>query len=148
MDASKRHAVESLIKLALELTNASQGSLLLSDASSALLRFEVVAVRDGAAAILVQTSQKLLGQVVRFGEGATGMAAESCRPQLATRSGGDNMSHVRGDGVPNAVLAVPVIKDGTLLGVLTAVCFDADLEFSEDSARQYQLAAAVVAELL
>lgn len=148
MDSCKSKAIESVIRLSLELLNATQGAFLSADTSSLTLRFDVVAIRHGVSELLEQTSKKLLGGTVAFGDGVTGRAAITKKAQFSTRNSGGDMSHVVGDGTPNAVVAVPVMKGDRLLGVLTAVCFDGDLEFTGDSARQYQLAATVVAELV
>lgn len=148
MDENKKSALSSLIKLSLELLNATQGAFLSADDGAKALKFEVVAVRHGTAEILGQMSNRLVGQVTPYGDGVTGRAAITQKPQVATRSEDGDMVHVRGDGIPNAVVAVPVVSEGELLGVLTAVCFDSDLSFSNEVLRQYQMAAVVAAVLL
>ena len=148
MDENKKSALESLIKLSLELLNASQGAFLSANEGAKVLNFEVVIVRHGTAEILMRMSNKLVGKVTPYGEGVTGRAAITQKPQVAMRSEGGDMAHVKGDGIPNAVVAVPVVSNGELLGVLTAVCFDSDLSFSNEALRQYQMAAAVASVLL
>jgi hypothetical protein len=58
------------------------------------------------------------------------------------------MAQVQGDGVPNAVLAVPVVKDDTAVGVLTAVCFDQEKAFNEMSLANYALLAEGIAGIV
>ncbi len=143
-----KDAITCLVELSLELMNATQGAFLSADDVSKMLRFDVVAVKHGTADALKRISEKLVGETVAYGVGLTGKAASTRTIQFSTRSSGDSFSHVRGDGEPNAVLAVPVIRGNQLLGVLTAVCFDRELSFSDEAARQYQLASRVVSKIL
>ena len=148
MKENTKSGLEALIRLSLELVNASQGAFLEADDDSKTLRFAAVAVKHGTAEMLRRVSERLVGESVAYGEGVTGRAAATRIPQFASRSAGADMSSVRGDGVPNAVMAIPVFDGDRLLGVMTAVCFDRDLAFSDDALRQYGLAATVAATLL
>ena len=148
MEESKSRAIKSLIEMSLELLNASQGAFLVADAAAAQLKFEVVAVKHGTAEPLKRVSEKLMGEIVAFGVGITGKAAATRSVQFGSRNAGADLLHVRGDGTPNAVMAVPVLSEDRLLGVMTAVCFDRELSFSSEAARQYSLAAEVAAGML
>lgn len=148
MKPETKDVIRCLVELSLELMNATQGAFLSADDASKMLRFDVVAVKHGTADALKRISEKLIGGIVAYGEGLTGKAASTRTVQFSTRSSDDSFSHVRGDGEPNAVLAVPVIRGDRLFGVLTAVCFDRELSFSDEAARQYQLAACAVSKIL
>jgi len=148
MDERARKAVDNLLQMALELANATQGAFLEADPAEKLLRFSVVSVRPGTAESLKRVSARLLGETVAYGQGVTGLAAITQRPQFSARSTGGDLSHVGGDGTPNAVLAVPVLEGDRLLGVLTAVCFDRELKFTAESVRPYVQAASVTATIL
>lgn len=144
----KKHALECLIKAGLNLVQASQGSYLSADFAGTALRFEVVAARDGMSGLLSVLSHRLLGKVMPFGRGVTGRAASEKRGQYASRFEVDDMAQIRGDGVPNAVLAVPVLKVGVVVGVMTAVCFDQEKAFNETSLANYALLAEAAAEIV
>ena len=148
MDERKRTAIDSVLQMALELANATQGAFLEANPTESLLRFSVVSVRQGTAESLKTVSERLIGETVAYGQGVTGLAAVTRKPQFSARSSGGDLSHVGGDGTPNAVLAVPVLEADRLLGVLTAVCFDRELKFSSDAVRPYALAATAVASIL
>ena len=78
----------------------------------------------------------------------TGRAAAERRGLYASRFENADMAQVQGDGVPNAVLAVPVVRGGVTAGVLTAVCFDQEKTFNETSLANYTLLAEGLAEIV
>lgn len=137
----KKHAIECLMRVGLNLLQASQGAYLSADATGKALRFDVVAVKDGMSNLLSILSRRLQGKVVPFGQGVTGRAAAEKRGLYASRLESADMAQVQGDGVPNAVLAVPVVKNNVTVGVLTAVCFDQEKTFNEMSLANYALLA-------
>ena len=134
--------------MGLNLLQASQGAYLSADFSGKALRFDVVAVKDGMSSLLSVLSRRLQGKVVPFGQGVTGRAAEERRGLYASRLESSDMAQVHGDGVPNAVLAVPVVKNGSTVGVLTAVCFDQEKTFNETALANYALLAEGIAEIV
>lgn len=144
----KKHAIECLLRVGLNLLQASQGAYLSADTSGKVLRFEVVAVKDGMSSLLSVLSRRLQGKVVPFGQGVTGRAAAERRGLYASRFENADMAQVQGDGVPNAVLAVPVVRGGVTAGVLTAVCFDQEKTFNETSLANYTLLAEGLAEIV
>ena len=148
MNEIKLSAIDNLIKLSLELLNASQGAFLSADEETKTLKFEVVSLKHGTAEALRRISDRLIGNTVAYGVGLTGKAAELRQAQFATRIDNADMSHVGGDGTPNAVMAVPVVVADRLLGVLTAVRFDRELAFSEEDVRRYSMAAKVASGII
>ena len=144
----KKHAIECLMRVGLNLLQASQGTYLSADASGKALRFDVVAVKDGMSNLLSILSRRLQGKVVPFGQGVTGRAAVEKRGLYASRLESVDMAQVQGDGVPNAVLAVPVVKNDATVGVLTAVCFDQEKTFNETSLANYTLLAEGIAGIV
>lgn len=141
----KRHAIECLLRVGLNLLQASQGAYLSADTCGKALRFDVVAVKDGMSNLLSVLSRRLQGKVVLFGQGVTGRAAAERRGLFASRLESADMAQVQGDGIPNAVLAVPVLRNGVAIGVLTAVCFDQEKTFNESSLANYTLLAEGIA---
>lgn len=148
MTPEKKKAIENLISLSLSVVRGSQGAFLSVDSASNRLSFEVIAVCPGLLPILGAISERLVGKSVPIGEGVTGRAAATREAQLATSADGAEFSRVDGDGRPNAVLAVPVIKGEDLLGVLTAVSFDKEHEFSSTAKGTYTVAAQIAAEII
>ena len=145
---AKKHAVECLLRAGLNLLQASQGAYLSADVSGKALRFDIVAARDGMSSLLSVLSRRLLGKVIPFGQGVTGRAAAERRGLYASRLESVDMAQVQGDGVPNAVLAVPVVKNGFSVGVVTAVCFDREKTFDETSLANYTLLAEGIAGIV
>ena len=137
----KKHFIECLLRVGLNLLQASQGAYLSADVSGKALRFDVVAVKDGMSNLLSILSRRLQEKIVPFGQGVTGRAAVEKRGLYASRLESSDMAQVQGDGVPNAVLAVPVVKNNVTVGVLTAVCFDQEKTFNETSLANYTLLA-------
>lgn len=148
MTPEKKKAIENLLSLSLSAVRGSQGAFLSADSATNKLTFDAVSVCPGLLPIIETISERLIGKTVPIGEGVTGRAASSREAQLETSSGGAEFSRVDGDGKPNAVLAVPVIKGEELRGVLTAVCFDREHGFSATAKDTYVTAAHIAAELL
>ena len=144
----KKRFIECLLKVGLNLLQASQGAYLSADVSGKALRFDVVTVKDGMSSLLSVLSRRLQGKVVPFGQGITGRAAAEKRGLYASRLDSADMAQVQGDGVPNAVLAVPVVKDNATVDVLTAVCFDQEKTFNETSLANYTLLAEGIAGIV
>ena len=144
----KKHAIDCLMRVGLNLLQASQGAYLSADDSGKALRFDVMAVKDGMSSLLDILSRRLQGKIVPFGLGVTGRAAAEKRGLYASRLESADMSQVQGDGVPNAVLAVPVVKNNATVGVLTAVCFDQEKTFNETSLANYTLLAEGIAGIV
>lgn len=141
-------AMENLLKIGLEMIHASQGAFLSIDAEHQCLTFEVVALRNGLLPVLGEISGKLLGQHLKIGDGIVGRAASLSAKQVASRNKCDALTHISGDGYPNAVMAIPVFKDGEIAGVLSAVLFDRDKYFTEEDACKYELLSIVASELI
>ena len=148
MTQEKKKAIENLLFLSLSVVSGSQGAFLSVDKDRNLLRFEAVAVCAGLLPIIDTISERLVGKSVPIGEGVTGRAAATREVQFATSADGSIFSRVDGDGKPNAVLAVPVLKGEELVGVMTAVCFDREHELSGTAKDTYVAAAQIAAELL
>ena len=148
MMQEKKKAIENLLSLSLSVVRGSQGAFLSVDKDRNLLRFEAVAVCPGLLPILDTISERLVGKTVPVGEGTTGRAAATREVQFATSADGSAFSRVDGDGKPNAVLAVPVMKGEEILGVMTAVCFDREHELSGTAKDAYVMAAQIASELL
>ena len=148
MTSEKKKAIENLLALSLSVVRGSQGAFLSADNVNGRLTFDAVAVCPGLSPILDAISARLLGKSVSRGEGVTGRAASTREAQLAANVDEAKFSRVDGDGKPDAVLAVPVIKGEELLGVLTAVSFDREHEFSAAAKDTYTMAAQIAAEII
>lgn len=142
-----RFAMDQLVRAALGVLRADQGSLLLAEPRAKRLRFAMI-VDARSDAPLPSAASDLVGSTVPYGEGVTGMAALTHDVQSAAAADGASFYRIHGDGSPSAVLAAPLLSGNRLLGVLTAVSFNPRRAFSPDDARLYgifaNLAAVVV----
>jgi GAF domain-containing protein len=130
-----------LLSTALDMLGAEEGSFLVHDVEAGDLRFVMTVGNDESEAIL-------LGQRVPLGAGITGLAAERRAVQIGTPSytAVTQPPHLAGSG-PQGVLAAPVIAGDFLVGVVTAVTFEAGRRFDVAAARIFG-ALAVVAGVL
>lgn len=130
-----------LIDLGCQVVGADEGSLLVYDETQEDL---VIAMTTAGAP---EDAAALLGKRVPLGAGETGMAAATHEVQIGTPSydlgGGPS-----GGGGPRDVawvLAAPMLVGAKLIGVITAVTFDAERRFTADHARLYGSVASVAA---
>jgi len=131
-ESSEERVLRLLIELGAQFAGAQEGSLLVLDEITSELVFAMtVGSKD--------SERTLIGQRVPLGEGLVGLAAQTHEVQIGaprfdvpeTKSGeGD-------DGKPKAVLAAPMLIGERLIGVITAVSFDADKRFSSNDALLY-----------
>ena len=116
------NAFNLLISLGLKLLDADEGSLLVFRKDRRELQF--VATIGG------KVGDTLVGKTVPLGKGITGMAAMTGEIQTASRATGKNLFSIQDDGEPNSVIAAPIMLDDELIGVMTAVSFRKEKEFS------------------
>lgn len=130
-----------MLEIAMGVTGADGGSLMLLDAERGELRIRV------AAGVEPELWPKIR---VKLGEGVAGRAAAEARPiRVRGRADGDAFRLSRQRLDVEAALCVPLVHEGRVLGVLNLhhktrsdVFADADLEFAEQLGR---LDAAIVA---
>ena len=129
-----------LIELGAQFVGAEEGSLLVLDESAGELVF---AMTVGPSA----SQEALVAQRVPVGEGITGLAAQTHEVQIGASvfDVDQPAEHAGGDGkpTPHAVLAAPMLAGETLVGVITAVSFEADKRFGSVDAKLYGRIAAV-----
>ena len=125
------NAFKLLISLGLKLLGADEGSLLVFRKDRRELQF--VATIGGKA------GDTLVGKTVPLGKGITGMAAMTGEIQTASRATGKNLFSIQDDGEPNSVIAAPIMLDDELIGVITAVSFRKEKEFSIDDCRNFDI---------
>lgn len=139
--------LKSLVGLGLSAIAANQGALLVVDEGGAVLHFKFVISLNGLRRHEV-VFNRLAGKTVPIGEGITGRAALTREAQFASANESGDFYRISGDGVPAAVLAVPLVCDGNLHGVMTAISFDCDHEFTGEDAAKYGQYAAIAGIVL
>ncbi|MBW2456452.1 MAG: GAF domain-containing protein [Deltaproteobacteria bacterium] len=131
-ESSEERVLRLLIELGAQFAGAQEGSLLVLDEASSELVF---AMTVGSA----DSERTLIGQRVPLGEGLVGLAAQTHEVQIGaprfdvpeTKTGDGD------DGKPKSVLAAPMLIGERLIGVITAVSFDAEARFSSSDALLY-----------
>ena len=139
--------LKNLVGLGLAAIAANQGALLVADEGGDVLHFKFVISLNGLRRHEV-VFNRLAGKTVPIGEGITGMAAATREAQFASANESKDFYRITGDGVPAAVLAVPLVCDGRLQGVMTAISFDCDHEFTREDAAKYGQYAAIAGIVL
>ncbi len=131
-ESSEEKVLRLLIELGAQFAGAKEGSLLVVDDAASELVFAMTA---GSAA----SEKSLIGQRVPLGEGLVGLAAQTQEVQIgAPRFDVPGASDEGQDGgKPTAVLAAPMLIGDNLIGVITAVSFDADKRFGSADAMLY-----------
>jgi GAF domain-containing protein len=136
-----------LIELCAQFVGAAEGSLLLLDREEDPPTSLVFAMTVGSG----ESEAALRGQRVPLGEGLVGLAAVSHEVQIGSPSY-EGVEYAREGvvpaGEPASLIAAPMLAGDDLVGVVTAVTFDAARRFSEDDARLYARAAAVAGLIL
>lgn len=130
--------LQTLISIGIKILNADEGAILIADQENNNLRF----------AMVVGEKQDLIGSSVPLGAGITGMAALTRDIQTASSFDDNIFYRVKNDGSPHSVLAAPLLYDDELLGVITAVSFNPQKEFSVDECKTYGDFSNVVATIL
>ncbi len=133
-ESSEEKVLELLIKLGAQVVGASEGSLLVFDPERNDLVF---AMTVGGPAVLI-------GERVPLNRGLTGLAAATREVQIGAptfKVRQDPSSHDQQG--PQAVLAAPMLAGDDLVGVLTAVSFDAAKRFTSADGELYGRLAAV-----
>lgn len=126
-----------LIELGAQVVGAAEGSLLVLDEKRQELVF--------AMTIGSRSSEKvLIGQRVPLGKGITGLAAQTHEVQIGAPTFRTRQASRRAAAdQPEAVLAAPMLIADRLIGVLTAVSFEAGKRFTSADALLYGRIAAV-----
>lgn len=120
-----------LISLGLKLLDADEGSLLVFKKDRRELQF--------VATVGNETGELLVGKTVPLGKGITGMAAITGEIQTASKAAGRSLLSIQDDGEPNSVIAAPIMLDDELIGVITAVSFQSDKEFSSADCQNFSI---------
>jgi len=120
-----------LVELGAQFVGAREGSLLVLDEDKGELVFAMT-VGDQA------SEERLRGKRVPLGEGITGLAAQTHEVQIGAAT-----FDVDQPAEPESVLAAPMLTGERLIGVITAVSFEADKRFTNDDAMLYGRVAAV-----
>jgi CHASE2 domain-containing sensor protein len=114
-----------LIELGAQFVGAEEGSLLMLDGEKKEL---VLTATYGE-----HTSKEMkIGARVPMGKGLTGLAAQTHEVQIASPARKDGEPGVEGEQGqgPSAQIAAPILKDDTLIGVITAESFKKGKRFA------------------
>lgn len=136
---SEESVLRLLIELGAKTVAADEGSLLVVDEESDSLVFAMTVGSD-------ESEMTLVGQSVPMGKGITGLAAQTLEVQVGAPSFKDvKQSERRGgeEGVPEAVMAAPMLVGEKLVGVLTAVSFAQGKRFNSADAQTFAGFAAI-----
>jgi hypothetical protein len=131
-----------LVELCGQVVGAEEGSLLVVDHTQDPPRELIFAMTVGSR----QSEQTLSGQRVPLGEGLAGIAAVTHEVQIGAPLYDGVQQAQRGEappGQPTAVIAAPMLIDDRLVGVITAVSFEAGKRFTRQHAALYARAASV-----
>jgi len=122
-----------IMEIGVAMMRADEGSLLLLDREKEELEFRITI---GGPAV----EQKLKGQRFSMHKGITGLAALTGEPQTGapTYHGVKQPEYKAGHSKePEAVLAVPMLVEEEVVGVITAVSFKAGRTFSPEDVQLY-----------
>ena len=131
-----------LVELCGQVVGAEEGSLLVVDHGQDPPRELIFAMTVGSR----QSEETLSGQRVPLGEGLAGIAAVTHEVQIGAPLYDGVQQARRGEappGQPTAVIAAPMLIDDRLVGVITAVSFEAGKRFTREHAELYARAASV-----
>ena len=128
---------DELLRLIMEIgvgmMHAEEGSLLLLDRKRQELEFVMTIGRP-------EVEKKLKGQRFSMHKGITGLAASTGEPQTGapTYHGIKQADYKKKHpDEPEAVLAAPMLVEGEVVGVITAVSFEKGRTFSKDEIQLY-----------
>lgn len=148
-EPQKLFSIVQALAVCVRVTGADESSLLLADVQRGQLVFAATSDKNG---LLSSDSEAtgLLGKSVPIGEGVTGMAALTHDVQCAVDDGSapKRFHRVAGDGKPRAVIAAPVLRDGRLLAVVTAVSFKRRKAFTQEDCRSCGMVANAIAGIM
>jgi hypothetical protein len=131
-----------LVELCGQVVGAEEGSLLVVDHTQDPPRELIFAMTVGSR----QSEETLSGQRVPLGEGVAGIAAVTHEVQIGAPLYDGVQQAQRGEappGQPTAVIAAPMLIADRLVGVITAVSFEAGKRFTNEHAALYARAASV-----
>ena len=121
-----------LVELCGQVVGAEEGSLLVVDHTQDPPRELIFAMTVGSR----QSEETLSGQRVPLGEGLAGIAAVTHEVQIGAPLYDGVQQAQRGEappGQPTAVIAAPMLIDDRLVGVITAVSFEAGKRFTSEA---------------
>jgi GAF domain-containing protein len=128
---------DELLRLIMEIgvgmMAADEGSLLLLDKKKQELEFMITIAED-------EVQQRLKGQRFSMHKGITGLAASTGEPQTGapTYHGVKQADYKKKHAnEPEAVLAAPMVVEGEVIGVITAVSFKKGRFFSNQNVKLY-----------
>lgn len=117
-----------IMEIGVGMMRSEEGSLLLLNREKQELEFVMTIGR-------AEVEKKLKGQRFSMHKGITGLAASTGEPQ----TGAPTYHGVKqaGPGEPEAVLAVPMLVEGEVVGVITAASFEKGRTFSKADTELY-----------
>jgi hypothetical protein len=142
VESPELQVMRLLVELCGQVVGAEEGSLLVVDHAQDPPRELIFAMTVGNR----QSEEALSGQRVPLGEGLAGLAAVTHEVQIGAPLYDGIQQAKRGEappGQPTAVIAAPMLIDDRLVGVITAVSFEAGKRFTSEHAALYARAASV-----
>jgi transcriptional regulator with GAF, ATPase, and Fis domain len=142
VESPELRVMRLLVELCGQVVGAEEGSLLVVDHAQDPPRELIFAMTVGSR----QSEETLSGQRVPLGEGLVGIAAVTHEVQIGAPLYDGIEQARRGEaprGQPTAVIAAPMLIDDRLVGVITAVSFEAGKRFTNEHAALYARAASV-----
>jgi GAF domain-containing protein len=142
VESPELRVMRLLVELCGQVVGAEEGSLLVVDHAQDPPRELIFAMTVGSR----QSEETLSGQRVPLGEGLVGIAAVTHEVQIGAPLYDGVEQAKRGEaprGQPTAVIAAPMLIDDRLVGVITAVSFEAGKRFTNEHAALYARAASV-----
>jgi GAF domain-containing protein len=126
-----------IVETGVRAVSADEGSLLVYDPEANDLTFVMTYGNKESEGILI-------GQRVPFGQGLTGLAAETGEVQIGAPRYKDVRQSETMGGI-NAVIAAPMMLGDKLIGVITAISNRPDRRFSMEDAQLYACLATIAA---
>jgi hypothetical protein len=139
---SESAVLRLLIELCAQIVDAQEGSLLVVEEGLDHVPALTFAMTVGSR----ESERVLVGQRVPLGEGLVGLAAVTHEAQIGAPLFEGVVQAQRSDapvGQPTSMIAAPMLAEGELVGVITAVTFEPGRRFGEEQARLYARAASV-----
>ncbi|MEI7635740.1 MAG: GAF domain-containing protein [Syntrophus sp. (in: bacteria)] len=129
--STEEKVLRLLIETGVQIVGGEEGSLLALDEKTNELRFLMTVGSKSS-------EEALIGQIVPLGKGITGLAASTHEVQIGAPTFTDiKQSEERSDksGLPEAVIAAPMLIGDMLIGVITVVSFEKEKRFSGSDAK-------------
>lgn len=128
--STEEKVLRLLIETGVQIVGGEEGSLLALDERTNELRFLMTVGSKSS-------EEALIGQIVPLGKGITGLAASTHEVQIGAPTYADiKQSEERAgkSGLPEAVIAAPMLIGDMLIGVITVVSFEKGKRFAGSDA--------------